>query len=96
MFFLFFFEYVLYFVIYLIINRKTLRVNLLIYIFIFIKSIALSVEIFYFNNPANAFLVNFVDVFIKMLVFYVSSYLVFCFFIERRRNHEFKYGYKRT
>ena len=80
--FFIFFEYVLYFVIYLIINRKTLRVNLLIYIFIFIKSIALSVEIFYFNNPANAFLVNFVDVFIKMLVFYVSSYLVFVFLLR--------------
>ena len=80
--FFIFFEYVLYFVIYLIINRKTLRVNLLIYIFIFIKSIALSVEIFYFNNPANAFLVNFVDVFIKMLVFYVSSYLVFFFLLR--------------
>lgn len=80
--FFIFFEYVLYFVIYLIINRKTLRVNLLIYIFIFIKSITLSVEIFYFNNPANAFLVNFVDVFIKMLVFYVSSYLVFVFLLR--------------
>ena len=80
--FFIFFEYVLYFVIYLIINRKTLRVNLLIYIFIFIKSIALSVEIFYFNNPANAFLVNFFDVFIKMLVFYVSSYLVFVFLLR--------------
>ena len=80
--FFIFFEYVLYFVIYLIINRKTLRVNLLIYIFIFIKSIALSVEIFYFNNPANAFLVNFVDVFIKMLVFHVSSYLVFVFLLR--------------
>lgn len=80
--FFIFFEYVLYFVIYLIINRKTLRVNLLIYIFIFIKSITLSVEIFYFNNPTNAFLVNFVDVFIKMLVFYVSSYLVFVFLLR--------------
>ena len=80
--FFIFFEYVLYFVIYFIINRKTLRVNLLIYIFIFIKSIALSVEIFYFNNPANAFLVNFFDVFIKMLVFYVSSYLVFVFLLR--------------
>ena len=80
--FFIFFEYVLYFVIYFIINRKTLRVNLLIYIFIFIKSITLSVEIFYFNNPANAFLVNFFDVFIKMLVFYVSSYLVFVFLLR--------------
>ena len=80
--FFIFFEYVLYFVIYFIINRKTLRVNLLIYIFIFIKSIALSVEIFYFNNPTNAFLVNFFDVFIKMLVFYVSSYLVFVFLLR--------------
>ena len=80
--FFIFFEYVLYFVIYLIINRKTLRVNLLIYIFIFIKSITLSVEIFYFNNPTNAFLVNFFDVFIKMLVFYVSSYLVFVFLLR--------------
>ena len=80
--FFIFFEYVLYFVIYFIINRKTLRVNLLIYIFIFIKSITLSVEIFYFNNPTNAFLVNFFDVFIKMLVFYVSSYLVFVFLLR--------------
>ncbi len=80
--FFIFFEYVLYYVIYLIINRKSIKPKSLIYIFVFIKSIILSIEIFYFNNPNTLFMKNFLDVIIKMLVFYGSSYLVFIFLLR--------------
>ena len=77
-----FFEYVLYYVIYLIFNKKVLSNNLLIYIFIFIKSIILSIEIFYFNFNNNIFIVNLLDIFIKMFIFYLCSYLVFVFLLK--------------
>ena len=80
--FFIFFEYVLYFVIYLIINKRIMKVNLLIYIFVFIKSIILAIEVFYFNVNANPFLTNFLDVFMKMIVFYGSSYLVFMYLLR--------------
>ncbi len=80
--FFIFFEYALYFVIYLIINKKIMNYNLLIYIFVFIKSITLAIEVFYFNINANSFFINFLDVFIKMFVFYLSSYLVFIFLLR--------------
>ena len=76
------FEYVLYYLIYVIFNRKTLKIYFLIYIFVFIKSITLAVEVFYFNFNNTSFLINFLDVFIKMIVFYVSSYLVFIFLLR--------------
>lgn len=77
-----FFEYVLYYVIYLIINRKTIRPVSLIYIFVFAKSIILSIEIFYFNKSTNPFILDFIFICIKMLVFYISSYLVFIFLLR--------------
>ncbi len=77
-----FFEYVLYYVIYLIFNKKSLKINLLLYIFIFIKSMILSVEIFYFNNLNSSFVISFLDVVSKMIVFYISSYLVFVFLLR--------------
>ncbi len=80
--FFIFFEYVLYYVIYLIINKKTIKPTSLIYIFVFIKSIILAIEIFYFNNPNSLFIKNFLDVVIKMFVFYGSSYLVFMFLLR--------------
>lgn len=76
-----FFEYVLYYVIYYIVN-KSYRVVSLIYIFVFIKSIVLSVETFYFQEVSNYFLVNYLEVVVKMLVFYVSSYLVFIYLLK--------------
>ena len=77
-----FFEYVLYYVIYLIISKKSLNLHLLLYIFIFIKSITLSIEIFYFNLNNREFLINLLDVFSKMLFFYISSYLVLKFLLR--------------
>ena len=74
-----FFEYVLYYVIYLIFNKKILNTNLLLYIFIFIKSITLSIEIFYFNINNNIFIINILYILLKMLVFYICSYFVFMF-----------------
>ena len=76
-----FFEYVLYYVIYYIVN-KSYKVVSLIYIFVFIKSIVLSVETFYFQEVCNYFLVNYLEVVVKMLVFYVSSYLVFIYLLK--------------
>lgn len=76
-----FFEYVLYYVIYYIVN-KSYKVVSLIYIFVFIKSIVLSVETFYFQEVSNYFLVNYLEVVVKMLVFYVSSYLVFIYLLK--------------
>ena len=80
--FFIFFEYVLYYVIYLIINKKTIKSVSLIYIFVFIKSITLGIEVFYFNAQNALFIKNFLDVIIKMLVFYGSSYLVFMFLLR--------------
>lgn len=77
-----FFEYSLYFVIYFIINKKKMNVNLLIYIFVFIKSITLTIEIFYFNLNSLSFITNFFNVFFNMLIFYLSSYLVFIFLLK--------------
>ena len=74
-------EYVLYYVIYYIVN-KSYKVVSLIYIFVFIKSIVLSVETFYFQEVSNYFLVNYLEVVVKMLVFYVSSYLVFIYLLK--------------
>ena len=76
-----FFEYVLYYVIYYIVN-KSYKVVSLIYIFVFIKSIVLSIETFYFQEVSNYFLVNYLEVVVKMLVFYVSSYLVFIYLLK--------------
>lgn len=76
-----FFEYVLYYVIYYMVN-KSYKVVSLIYIFVFIKSIVLSVETFYFQEVSNYFLVNYLEVVVKMLVFYVSSYLVFIYLLK--------------
>ena len=80
--FFIFFEYVLYYVVFLIFNKKVLKVKSLIYIFIFVKSITLTIEVFYFNINTNLLINNFFDVLIKMLVFYVSSYLVFMFLLK--------------
>ena len=74
-------EYVLYYVIYYIVN-KSYKVVSLIYIFVFIKSIVLSIETFYFQEVSNYFLVNYLEVVVKMLVFYVSSYLVFIYLLK--------------
>ena len=77
-----FFEYVLYFVIYLIFNKKIIKPSLLIYIFVFIKSITLSIEIFYFNVNNKDFFVNFLDVIIKMGFFYLGSYFILKFLLK--------------
>lgn len=75
------FEYTLYYVIYLIINKKTINISLLIYIFIFIKSTSLSIDIFYFNEPSN-FFKDFFYIFLKIFLFYISSYLIFLFLLR--------------
>ena len=80
--FFIFFEYTLYFVIYLIINRKILKPYLLIYIFIFIKSISFSIETFYFNTITEVFILAFLKIIFKMLMFYIISYLVFSFLLR--------------
>ena len=77
-----FFEYVLYYVIYLIFNKKIIHIGLLIYIFVFIKSITLSIEIFYFNFSNQNFVINFLNVFFKMFVFYISSYLILKYLLK--------------
>ena len=77
-----FFEYTLYFVIFLIINRKYLSFNILIYIFIFIKSMILSVEVFYIELNNLEFFKNFLNVFLEIIIFYISSYLVFIFLLR--------------
>ena len=74
-----FFEYVLYFVSFIIFNKKYLKPYILIYIFIFIKSMASSVEIFFFNVNNNLFIINILNIFFKMLLFYICSYLIFIF-----------------
>lgn len=76
------FEYVLYFIIYYLIYNKKMKINLLIYIFVFIKSITLSIEVFYFNINNNSFIINFFNIFIKMFIFYIISYLVFIFLLR--------------
>lgn len=80
--FFIFFEYVLYYVIYFIISKKSINKNLLIYIFVFIKSITLSIEIFYFNFNNLGFIINFLSVCFRMFVFYVSTYLIFIFLLR--------------
>ena len=77
-----FFEYSLYYIVFLIFTKRVLKVNALIYIFMFVKSITLTIEIVYFNLNNYPFLNNFLDVLIKMLVFYGSSYLVFNFLLK--------------
>ena len=77
-----FFEYVLYYVVYLIFNKKIINPSLLLYIFIFIKSMILSVEIFYFNINSNIFIVNLLDVIFKMLIFYILSYSIIMFLLR--------------
>ncbi len=77
-----FFEYVLYFVIYLIFAKKSLNILIILYIFIFVKSMILSVEIFYFTINTQSFLYNFLDVVFRMILFYISGYLVLKF-LER-------------
>ena len=74
-----FFEYVLYFAIYIIFNKKILKQELLLYIFIFIKSMILSIEVFYFNPNDNLFIINIINILLKMLLFYICSYIVFEF-----------------
>ncbi len=80
--FFIFFEYVLYYVIYLIFNRKAIKSRSLLSIFVFIKSIILAVEVFYFNINNNLFIVNFLDVFFRMIIFYLISYLVLIFLLR--------------
>lgn len=70
-------EYSLYFVIYLVINKKIISINLLIYIFIFIKSMILSIDVFYIKELYDSFIINFIYIFIEIIIFYISSYLVF-------------------
>ena len=77
-----FLEYVLYYVIYLIFNKKMLNKKILLYVFIFIKSMILSVEIFYFNLNDNLFIINIINILFKMFIFYICSYLVIMF-LER-------------
>ena len=77
-----FFEYVLYYVIYLIFNKKVLNKKILLYIFIFIKSMILSIEIFYFNYNDTLFIINVLNILLKMFIFYICSYLVLIF-LER-------------
>ena len=77
-----FLEYVLYYVIYLIFNKKMLNKKILLYLFICIKSMILSVEIFYFNLNDNLFIINIINILFKMFIFYICSYLVIMF-LER-------------
>ena len=77
-----FLEYVLYYVIYIIFSKKSLNINLLLYIFIFIKSMILSIEIFYFNINNYSFLINILIIFIKMFFFYISSFIVLKFLLR--------------
>ena len=77
-----FFEYVLYFVIYIIFIKKNLKISKLLYIFIFIKSIVLSMEIFYFNLNNNTFIFNLSIIFFRMISFYICSYLVIEFLLR--------------
>jgi len=77
-----FFEYVLYYVIYLIFNTKSLKINLLLYIFIFIKSMILSIEIFYFNYNNNLFIINIINILIIMFVFYICCYYIILFLLR--------------
>ncbi len=80
--FFIFFEYTLYYCLFLIFIKRILKVNALIDIFIFIKSITLTMEVIYFNNNTLPFINNFLDILVKMLIFYGSSYLVFMFLLR--------------
>ena len=80
--FFIFFEYVLYYVIFLIFRKKAIKSCSLISIFIFIKSIILAIEIFYFEINDTLFIVSFLDVFLRMIVFYLVSYLVLIFLLR--------------
>lgn len=74
-------EYFLYYIIYLIISRSYKTVSL-IYIFTFIKSIALCIEMFYFKSGTYSFIFTYLLVVFKMFGFYVSSYLVFIYLLK--------------
>ena len=74
-------EYLLYYIIYLIISRSYKTVSL-IYIFTFIKSITLCVEMFYFRANTYSFTFTYLLVVVKMFGFYVSSYLVFIYLLK--------------
>ncbi len=74
-------EYFLYYIIYLIISRSYKTVSL-IYIFTFIKSIALCIEMFYFKSGTYSFIFTYLLVIFKMFGFYVSSYLVFIYLLK--------------
>ena len=75
------FEYTLYYLIYLITSRNY-KVISLIYIFTFIKSITLCIEMFYFRGNPDNFLFTYLLVLFKMCGFYISSYLVFIYLLK--------------
>lgn len=77
-----FFEYVLYYIIYILFSKKSFNINLLLYIFIFIKSIILSIEMFYFSTNNYNFIINTINIFFKMFSFYLSSYFVLKFLLR--------------
>ena len=77
-----FFEYVLYYIIYILFSKKSFNINLLLYIFIFIKSIILSIEMFYFSTNNYSFIVNIINIFSKMFSFYLGSYFVLKFLLR--------------
>ena len=74
-------EYLLYYIIYLIISKSYKTVSL-IYIFTFIKSITLCVEMFYFRANTYSFAFTYLLVVAKLFGFYVSSYLVFIYLLK--------------
>ena len=75
------FEYIIYYVIYYYINHKSIKVVSLIMIFVFLKSIVLTIEIVYFNN-SYTIIESFLSIVFRMLVFYLSSYLVFIYLLR--------------
>ena len=77
-----FFEYVLYYIIYILFSKKSFNINLLLYIFIFIKSIILSIEMFYFSTNNYSFIINIINIFSKMFSFYLGSYFVLKFLLR--------------
>ena len=74
-------EYLLYYLIYLITSRNY-KVISLIYIFTFIKSITLCIEMFYFRANTYSFTFTYLLVVFKICGFYISSYLVFIYLLK--------------
>lgn len=76
------FEYVIYFLLYLYGGRKSKSSHYMINNFTIVKSFVFSFITFYFVSPNNAVFDNFKNIFISIIVFYISAN-IYCFLIKK-------------